>query len=84
MLLHAVLVKGDIQTVICPAPAMDSIVLTSTDVLCNLDTNGTAKVETYGGIGPFAFEWTGSPAGDGTDSIYNLSPGFYGVTVTYF
>ena len=51
--------------------------LTSTDVLCNLDTNGTAKVDVYGGVGPFAFNWSSTPTGQGTDSIYNLSPGFY-------
>ena len=66
-------------------PGMDSIILTSTDLLCNLDTNGNVKVEVFGdgSVEPYTFTWScGGCSGNGTDSIFNLGSGFYSVTVT--
>ena len=78
--------RGEVITIICGLnPGMDSIVMTSTDLLCNLDTNGNAKVEVFGdgSVEPYTFTWScGGCSGNGTDSIFNLGSGFYSVTVT--
>ncbi|MEM8583856.1 MAG: T9SS type A sorting domain-containing protein [Bacteroidota bacterium] len=56
-----------------------SIELSSTDILCNGDDNGTATVEVTGGDTPYTFEWSN---GDDTPTITGLEPGTYTVTVT--
>ncbi|MFH1320625.1 MAG: gliding motility-associated C-terminal domain-containing protein [Bacteroidota bacterium] len=75
-------ILADTQTYTCPFSTIDSLVLSSTSVICNLDNNGNVALYVYGGNGPFSYDWSGNPQGDGTDSIYNLSPGFYSIIVT--
>ena len=51
----------------------------STDITCNGESNGTATIAVSGGITPYTYEWsTGTST---TNSISNLSPGTYNVTV---
>ena len=53
--------------------------VTTTDVGCNGDNDGTASVTVTGGTAPFAFAWSN---GGNTQTISNLAPGPYSVTVT--
>ena len=89
------LIAGNYSVTITDATGCDSIanfVITepdilaltfdTTDVSCNGLTNGSAKVTVIGGTAPFTFDWSGTPNGDGTDSISNLAIGTYYVTIT--
>lgn len=60
-----------------------SIVLTtsSTNSTCG-NANGTATINIISGISPFTIDWNGTPTGDGTTVISNLTSGSYDVTVT--
>jgi len=74
--------QDDSATFSCVFNSIDSIVLYSYNVICNGDTNGAVKVEVFGGVGPYTFDWQPSGvSGQGTDSIFNLGPGNYTVTV---
>src|SRR6185436_3276751 len=53
-------------------------VITSSNILCNGDCNGTASVDFQDGQSPFTYLWSG---GETTDSISGLCPGSYSVTV---
>ncbi|MEM7575605.1 MAG: SprB repeat-containing protein, partial [Bacteroidota bacterium] len=55
-----------------------SISLTSTDVVCNGDANGTATVTVTGGDMPYTYEWSN---GATTPTITDLAPGTYTVEV---
>lgn len=46
---------------------------------CKGDNNGWIKVNVSGGQPPYSFNWSN---GANTDSIYNLSPGVYTVTIS--
>ncbi len=46
---------------------------------CGLN-NGAAKVLVSGGVGPYLYNWT--PGNYNTDSISNLTPGTYNLTIT--
>ncbi len=56
-----------------------------TDILCNGDDNGRAKVEPAGGIafpsGAYSVSWN-DPLAQTTDSVQWLAPGAYTVTIT--
>lgn len=57
----------------------------STDsVSCNGGNDGSANVVNMtGGTAPFTFQWEpGTPNGDGTNTITNLSEGNYSITIT--
>ncbi|MFK8006456.1 MAG: HYR domain-containing protein, partial [Saprospiraceae bacterium] len=56
-----------------------SDVITSTDVLCNGDANGTATVHATGGTTPYTYAWT---SGATTATATGLAAGPYTVTVT--
>lgn len=62
------------------ADEIDTIILNITSTPCTIgETNGTATVEIlYGGLAPFTYFWS---TGDETQTIENLTPGFYTVTV---
>jgi len=61
----------------CIQPATTS---NSTDVTCNGACDGTAWSAPTSGTPPFTFSW--QPGGSTNDTIYNLCPGTYTVTVT--
>lgn len=53
------------------------------NVNCNGADNGAIKATATGGTPPYAYVWSPSPfSGQGTDSIFNLYPATYSVTVT--
>lgn len=75
----------DSVTIINPQPLILSMF--STNELCAGNCDGTAAVSTTGGTGnpdvDFTYSWLpGNPVGQGTDSIFNLCPNVYTVTVT--
>ena len=50
-----------------------------TNVSCEGEEDGTASVSVSGGTEPYTFDWS---TGDDTESITDLAPGTYSVTVT--
>lgn len=54
--------------------------VTSTNVLCNGDCNGTATTSPSGGVGPYTYLWM--PGSQTTPSISGLCAGTYTLTVT--
>ncbi len=54
--------------------------ITGMDVTCAGAGDGMATVTPNGGIGPFSFSWN-DPAGSSTQTVSNLVPGVYTVTV---
>ena len=66
-------------TVIIPIypPIIPNVAATNTT--CNGTSDGTAKATPSGGIAPYTFQWSN---GGTSQTISNLSPGFYSVTVT--
>ena len=66
-------------------PADITGVLSSTDVNCNGNCDGTAQVVASGGVGNYNYQWLdgATPIAGGTgDNISNLCPGTYSVEVT--
>ncbi len=64
----------------CPAVTVTTV--SSTNVSCNGEANGTATVSASGGSG-FAYNWTpGNPAGNGTPAISGIPAGTWVCTVT--
>ena len=53
--------------------------VTSSDISCAGEADGTATVSTQAGNAPFSFTWSN---GGNTATVENLSPGFYTVTIT--
>jgi subtilisin-like proprotein convertase family protein len=60
------------------APSLS--IQSTTDVLCNGDSTGSAAVATAGGTPPFTYSW--SPVGGNNSAAINLPAGNYVVTVT--
>ncbi|MDF2437317.1 MAG: hypothetical protein K0Q95_1693 [Bacteroidota bacterium] len=60
-----------------------TITLTATNVTCFGLANGNVVANITGGSGNFTYNWNGAanPAGEGTDSIFNLSNGNYNVRI---
>lgn len=56
-----------------------SLSMSSANVLCNGNNNGSATVTPTGGTNPITYNWSN---GGTTSTINNLSPGTYSVTVT--
>jgi gliding motility-associated-like protein len=57
--------------------------LTTADVQCFGDCNGTAQVAPTGGAAPYGYNWQpGNPPGDGTPAVTGLCAGIYSVTIT--
>lgn len=66
-------------TVIISEPGVLSVGITSTNVVCNAQCNGTATATTSGGTAPFTYNWSAGPI---VPSIVNLCPGTYTCTIT--
>ncbi len=64
----------------CTCVNAPTAVASSTDVLCNGANDGTATVLPGSGTAPYAYSWL--PNGATTQSVSNLAPGNYTVTVT--
>ncbi len=56
-----------------------SISLDANPAICGTGEGGNAAVNVFGGVAPFDYLWSN---GETTDSISNLPPGIYSVTVT--
>ncbi|MEX0811999.1 MAG: hypothetical protein WD048_07260, partial [Chitinophagales bacterium] len=56
-----------------------SIEIFARDITCNGENNGSVWVDVTGGTTPYQYNWNNAAI---TDSIFNLSPGTYCVTVT--
>lgn len=66
--------------IIEPPPIVDNVTITPAN--CSF-SDGVISVAPTGGNGIYAYDWTpGSPVGEGTATITNLSPGVYGVIIT--
>ena len=63
---------------ILQAPAVN-VSLTKTDVTCFGKNDGTMTAVVNGGVGPFSYNWSTTLH---TETITNLVPGTYSVTVT--
>ena len=64
-------------TITEPGPLLLNI--TSTNVVCNSQCNGTATSNISGGTAPFTYNWSAGPI---VPSIVNLCPGTYTLNVT--
>ena len=53
--------------------------LVSVDVRCNGDDDGVITANPFGGVAPYNYTWSNGQEGQ---TISNLSPGAYGVTIT--
>ncbi len=61
-------------------PPVLTVLASGTDITCNGFCDGTATANPAGGTAPYTYLW--SPGGQTTQSITNLCPGDYIVTVT--
>ncbi len=57
-----------------------AVAITSTNILCNGETNGTATANPTGGTGPYTFLW--SINASTLQKVTNLDKGTYSVTIT--
>ncbi|MBL4592238.1 MAG: gliding motility-associated C-terminal domain-containing protein [Flavobacteriales bacterium] len=74
-----------VDSVVISEPPALNLVMSSTDESCAGVCDGTAVVNATGGYAPLSYTWVpdpGVPNGQGTDSIFNLCPALYTVTVT--
>jgi gliding motility-associated-like protein len=62
-------------------PTALSATTSTTDVLCNSDTTGTATVNPSGGVSPYTFNWDTSPIQNGQTAT-GLAQGTYTIVVT--
>jgi large repetitive protein len=70
-------------TVVLTDPTgVSAMILAWKDVTCYGGNNGEATVTASGGKAPYTYDWTGTPAGDGTSSVTGLTAGMYTVVVT--
>ena len=68
------------NSVIIAQPAAISLTFTKTDVSCNAGANGTATVNPTGGVAPYTYTWSITPA-QYTATATGLTFGAKGVTV---
>jgi len=55
---------------------------TSSMATCNGETTGFAATEILTGTAPFVYQWDANAGNAVTDTVFNLAPGMYTVTVT--
>ena len=65
---------------IATALSFDNIVVTN--IKCNGEKNGALRVIPKGGSGTYTYKWAAPLAAITIDSVTNLSPGTYAVTIT--
>lgn len=71
-----------------PGPLVINLAATSVadyngaDISCNGANDGIVAAFATGGTLPYTFDWSANAAGQTNDTIYNLGPGTYLVTVT--
>jgi gliding motility-associated-like protein len=68
-------------SVIVDEPEALVATITSTNITCFGDNNGTASVSVAGGVPPYLYQWN-DPAAQTTQTVSNLAAGTYTVTVT--
>lgn len=68
-------------TAVLTQPTALTATATAVAVLCNGGSTGSASVNASGGIGPYTYSWSTSPAQTGMNAT-NLAAGNYSVTVT--
>lgn len=61
-------------------PVLNSVISSSTNLVCNGINTGSATVNSSGGTGPYTFNWT--PGNLTSQTISNMSAGTYQATVT--
>ena len=73
-----------LDSFIVNSPTTLNVTLSSTDVICNGQSNGTATATPIGGTPPYSYSWVGTcnPVPNNTPTITGLCPGNYTVTVT--
>lgn len=71
-------------TIIITQPNPLAVSISATALLCNGDCNATAAATVSGGTATYTFDWSGTPPGDGTNSINSLCAGGYTVNVLDF
>lgn len=59
-----------------------SIGFTKTDVRCFDEGNGTIKAKASGGKAPYSFNWHHTSSAEDTDTLSQLVPGWYTLTIT--
>lgn len=64
-----------------PASAL-SLSSSQVNESCSGAGNGTITATVNGGTPPYTYNWAGTPTGDGTATITNLTSGLYALTVT--
>jgi len=67
-----------VVTIISPPPITPKVISTE-DVRCHGESNGTIKTEASGGMPPYTFLWSHFAL---TDDVFNLKAGNYVLTVT--
>ncbi len=67
------------MNVVSPIPL--AVTLSSTNILCKNACNGTATANVTGGTGGYTYLWTNQPASSILQTIVNLCPNQYAVTV---
>jgi gliding motility-associated-like protein len=66
--------------IIVTTPTQFASAISSTNVVCYGQANGTAEVSTLGGTPPYNYLW--SPGGATSRTVSNLAPGIYTATIT--
>lgn len=67
------------ESVTISAPSPINVSISKNDATCSSGTNGSASVSVTGGNSPYTYKWS---TGATSNSINNLTPGTYSVTVT--
>ena len=68
-----------ITSITITEPSALTASISGTNVTCNGLNNGSATISASGGVGPYAYSWSNNST---NDSISNLAPGTYNVTIT--
>lgn len=73
-----------LDTIIITSPSQLVSNITAINLSCDTVAvcDGKVFVSPSGGIPPYTYLWSGSPSGQGTDTISNLCAGLYSVTIT--